>query len=177
MSQPESRVSPAVNSPNEIITDRVTAEALAEASGSAPTATTDTEEYQGYNPKIHGNYDPNAPYAKWHQQKRETEQAAQAYQQAAPGQAAAPIVAGSFNRFTGAFQAGEQSTAEHHSEFNRSGRQLNAYFDVDAAANSHEGRSLKEERRTQKLSRKQIKELNEKRREKKEQKRMAFYKS
>lgn len=54
---------------------------------------------------------------------------------------------------------------------------MNAYFDVDAAANMHDGRSLKEERRNEKLSKKQIKELADKRRAKKEKKRMDFYKS
>jgi hypothetical protein len=54
---------------------------------------------------------------------------------------------------------------------------MGAFFDVDAAANAHGGRSLKEERRNQTLSKKQIKELAAKRREKKEKKRMDFYKS
>ena len=66
---------------------------------------------------------------------------------------------------------------EQHDDHHKSGRQMGAFFDVDAAANAHGGRSLKEERRNQQLSKKQIKELAAKRREKKEKKRMDFYKS
>jgi hypothetical protein len=66
---------------------------------------------------------------------------------------------------------------EQHDDYHKSGRQMGAFFDVDAAANAHGGRSLKEERRNQTLSKKQIKELAAKRREKKEKKRMDFYKS
>lgn len=49
------------------------------------------------------------------------------------------------------------------------------YFDVDAAANSHDGRSLKAERQMKKLSKKELKAFREKRKEKKEQKRRAWY--
>lgn len=54
---------------------------------------------------------------------------------------------------------------------------MNAFFDVDSAANSHDGRSLKEERRNKKLSKKEIAEMNQKRKDKKEAKRLAFLKS
>ena len=136
-------------------------------------------EYKGYNPKIHGKYDPNASYAQYHHQKRQEEEwVAQGYAPGTipPGATADYGTTGTFNRFTGNFQNAEQS-AERHSDAAKSGRQLNAYFDVDAAANMHDGRSLKEERRNEKLSKKQIKELADKRRAKKEKKRMDFYKS
>jgi len=136
-------------------------------------------DYQGYNPKIHGNYDPNAPYAKFHEQKHAAEEQpaitldSNAVAQAGPTDYTA---AGTFNRFTGGFQTGEIS-AERHDDYNKSGRQLNAFFDVDAAANAHGGKSLKDERRQQKLSKKEIQELSRKRREKKEKKRLEFYRS
>ena len=135
------------------------------------------EEYQGYNPKIHGNYDPKAPYAQWHKQKAAREQAIKDQAVAAhTGQADGYGAVGAFNRFSGGFQTADKS-AERHDDANKSGRQLNAFFDVDAAANSHEGKSLKEERRSQKLTKKEIAELTKKRRDKKEKKRMDFYKS
>ena len=144
-----------------------------------PPSSEPDPNYQGYNPKIHGNYDPNAPYAKFHEQKRDDEKLAKGYVDAKGAQDLANAgyaVAGNFNRFSGGFQS-EDKTADRHNDFNKSGRQMGAYFDVDAAANQHDGRSLKEERRSQKLSKKEIKELTAKRREKKEKKRMDFYKS
>jgi len=54
---------------------------------------------------------------------------------------------------------------------------MNAFFDVDSAANSHDGRSLKEERRNTKLSKEQVAEHNRNRKEKKQAKRLAFLKS
>lgn len=136
-------------------------------------------DYQGYNPRIHGNYDPNAPYAKFHEQKHASEE-----QSAIPIDSSIPTqmglaeytATGTFNRFTGGFQTAEKS-AERHDDYNKSGRQLNAFFDVDAAANAHGGKSLKDERRQQKLSKKEIQELSRKRREKKEKKRLEFYRS
>jgi len=50
------------------------------------------------------------------------------------------------------------------------------YFDVDAAANSHDGKSLKAERQTRKLSKRELKEFKEKRRVRKEEKRKAWLK-
>lgn len=129
-----------------------------------------------YNPKIHGSWDPNAPYAQAYKQRRLEEAMAE---QGIPGQPATATdysAAGTFNRYTGNFQGAEKS-AERHNDYNKSGRQMNAFFDHDAAANSHDGRSLKEERRNKKLSAKELHELKEKRRLKKEKKRMDFYKS
>ncbi len=134
--------------------------------------------YSGYNPKIHGSYDPNADYAQYHEKKREEEAevVANPYGVIAPAPGTEYAASGTFNRFTGSFQDAEKS-AEQHNDYNKSGRQMGAFFDVDAAANAHDGRSLKEERRNEKLSKKQIKELADKRRAKKEKKRMDFYKS
>lgn len=129
------------------------------------------EPYLGYNPKIHGDFDPNADYAKYHKEQQAEELAAQEAALAKPG--AAFEQAGTFNRFTGAFQAGDK-TAENHNDENKSKRQMGAFFDVDRAANAHDGRSLKAERQTQRLSKKQVKAFNEQRRAKKEQKRRDF---
>lgn len=81
---------------------------------------------------------------------------------------------GSFNRFTGKWQAGKNP--ENYNDENKSRRQMEFYFDVDAAANSHDGRSLKAERQMKKLSKKELKAFREKRKEKKEQRRRAWLK-
>lgn len=47
---------------------------------------------------------------------------------------------------------------------------MNAFFDVDAAANAHGGRSLKEERRQKKISKREAVKLNERKKAKKEEK-------
>jgi hypothetical protein len=155
----------------------ITATSSEPAVRSAAQASNTEPEYQGYNPAIHGSYDPNAPYAKFHEQQRAQEQAIQDYGSLAAAQQVADYTAtANFNRFSGGFQTEDKNT-ERHDDYHKSGRQMNAFFDVDAAANAHEGRSLKEERRQQKLSKKEIQELSKKRREKKEKKRLDFYKS
>ncbi|KAJ5980866.1 hypothetical protein N7481_008164 [Penicillium waksmanii] len=121
----------------------------------------------GYNPAIHGDYDPTASYAQqYEEQTQET-----------GGPAADPTAAyaaaGTFNRFTGRWQAGSINP-ENHSQDNKSHRQMNAFFDVDAAANNHDGRSLRAERSAKKLSKQELKMFKEKRREKKEEKRRAW---
>ena len=78
-----------------------------------------------------------------------------------------------FNRFTGRFQ-NSSITPENYNDENKSKRQMSAFFDVDAAANSHNGRSLREERRNKTLSKKELKAFKDKRREKKEEKRRAW---
>jgi WW domain len=124
----------------------------------------------GYNPAIHGDYDPNADYAV-HESDHESE-----------SRPVAPVTGeneidyeatGAFNRFTGRWQAAHLK-AENFSDESKSARQMNVFFDVDAAANSHDGRSLKAERRRQKLSRNEIKAYKEKTRAKKEAKRRAW---
>ncbi|KAJ5737622.1 uncharacterized protein N7483_002747 [Penicillium malachiteum] len=120
----------------------------------------------GYNPAVHGDYDPTASYAQQYEEQEETSTAA-------VDPTAAYAAAGSFNRFTGRWQA-DSINADRHNDENKSGRQMNAYFDVDAAANSHDGRSLRAERSAKKLSKKELKVFKEKRREKKEEKRRAW---
>ncbi|KAI5305677.1 hypothetical protein KEM55_008902, partial [Ascosphaera atra] len=120
----------------------------------------------GYNPAIHGDYDPTAPYA---QRQEEAEDPT-----AVPGDPSTLYAAtGSFNRFTGRWQPGDLGP-ERFTEDNRSKRHLNAFFDVDAAANIHDGRSLKAERSAKRLSKKELKAFREKRRERKEEKRRAW---
>ena len=123
----------------------------------------------GYNPAIHGDYDPNADYAR-EAAAREDNEAGRVGRFDA---AAAYAAAGSFNRYTGKWQDADL-TPENFNDENKSRRQLNAYFDVDAAANTHDGRSLKAERAGKKLSKKEVKAFREKRREKKEEKRRAW---
>ncbi|KAL4988755.1 hypothetical protein BDW68DRAFT_176571 [Aspergillus falconensis] len=124
----------------------------------------------GYNPAIHGDYDPTAPYAQ-HYEKQEEET------RVGPGMGmvntAGYEAVGSFNRFTGRWQAASLNP-EYHNDENKSRRQMNAYFDVDAAANAHDGRSLRAERSAKKLSKKELKMFKDKRREKKEEKRRAW---
>ncbi|KAK3616610.1 hypothetical protein LTR56_025852 [Elasticomyces elasticus] len=146
-------------------------------SSTAPTSSEPEPEYQGYNPSIHGNYDPNADYAKYHEQKHAQDDAIKEHGSLAAAQQAASYAAtATFNRFSGGFQTADKST-ERHNDFNKSGRQMNAFFDVDAAANAHQGKSLKDERREQKLTKKEVQDMNKRRKEKKEKKRMDFYKS
>jgi len=124
----------------------------------------------GYNPAIHGDYDPNADYAK-------------ADRPHAPDEAgdglssadAAEIYAATatFNRFTGKWQRADLNP-DRFSDENKSRRQMSAFFDVDAAANSHDGKSLRAERANKKLTKKELKAFKEKRREKKEEKRRAW---
>lgn len=119
----------------------------------------------GYNPAIHGDYDPNAWYAKNAEENPDQDQGVDA--------ASAYAAIGSFNRFTGRWQAADQNPERHNDEA-KSKRQMNAFFDVDAAANSHDGRSLKAERSGKKPSKAELKAFKEKRRAKKEEKRRAW---
>jgi hypothetical protein len=125
----------------------------------------------GYDPAIHGDYDPNADYAKVYEssdfnhpssENAGTSDASEAY-----------AATGTFNRFTGKWQAAELNPEKFNDE-NKSRRQMNAFFDVDAAANSHDGKSLKAERSGKKLTKKELRAFKEKRREKKEEKRRAW---
>ncbi|RPB08430.1 hypothetical protein P167DRAFT_578255 [Morchella conica CCBAS932] len=114
-----------------------------------------------YNPAIHGDYDPTAPYA---QVQNAGAQGADEY-----------VARGAFNRFTGKFQpAASRRVPENYNDENKSRRQMEFYFDVDAAASTHDGRSLKAERQTRKLSRKEVREFQEKRKARKEEKRKAW---
>jgi hypothetical protein len=153
---------------------------MASSSGAPGTSSPPRRKWGGYNPAIHGSFDPNADYAR--EATKEEEEAEEAAAAAAAA-ARMPYGAGQdysataqFNRFTGKFQQAGQGPELHNDE-NKSKRQMNAFFDVDAAANSHDGRSLKAERRAKTLSKKQLKEYNEKRKEKKEEKRKAWLRS
>lgn len=122
--------------------------------------------YGGYDPAIHGDYDPTAPYAQ------ETQ-----VPESDPSQPADPAAiytaTGVFNRFTGKWQP-TTITPENFNDENKSRRQMSAFFDVDAAANSHNGKSLKAERSGKKLTKQELKAFKEKRKEKKEERRRAW---
>ncbi|KAI9765498.1 MAG: hypothetical protein M1840_007324 [Geoglossum simile] len=122
----------------------------------------------GYDPSIHGDYDPTASYAQLHEG---TASGSGNAESSDPN--TVYTAAGAFNRFTGRWQP-QDVTPELHNDENKSRRQMSAFFDVDAAANSHDGRSLKAERSGKKLTKKELKAFKEKRREKKEGKRRAW---
>ncbi|MBE3047768.1 hypothetical protein IMZ48_35715 [Candidatus Bathyarchaeota archaeon] len=121
----------------------------------------------GYNPAIHGDYDPNAWYAK-PQEDPTAAAAAAAQPDADDGTFDSTAL---FNRFTGQHQT---EGAGRHGDEAKTKRQMNAYFDVDAAANAHDGRSLKAERAGTKPSKNDLKFFKEKRRARKEEKRRAW---
>ncbi|EXJ91686.1 hypothetical protein A1O3_00236 [Capronia epimyces CBS 606.96] len=124
----------------------------------------------GYDPAIHGDYDPNADYAKTYETQDDLGAGS-----AVPGADPTDVYAatGTFNRFTGKWQSADLNP-EKFSDEQKSRRQMNAFFDVDAAANCHNGRSLRAERASKKLSKAELKAFKEKRREKKEEKRRAW---
>ncbi|ESZ91295.1 hypothetical protein SBOR_8329 [Sclerotinia borealis F-4128] len=132
----------------------------------APTESIPTSRPAGgYDPAIHGDYDPTA----WYAQPATVE----APTAAGLDPATAYASTGQFNRFTGRWQAAEINP-ENFNDENKSKRQMNAFFDVDAAANDHDGRSLKEERSGKKLSKAELKQFKEKRKHRKEEKRRAW---
>ncbi|ODH51046.1 hypothetical protein GX48_02831 [Paracoccidioides brasiliensis] len=124
----------------------------------------------GYDPAIHGDYDPTAPYAQVTQQP---ELGASTAAFSSSDSNYIYTATGTFNRFTGKWQAGAL-TPENFNDENKTRRQMQAYFDVDAAANNHDGKSLKAERSGKKLTKKELKAFKEKRRERKEEKRRAW---
>ena len=138
------------------------------SSGAPGTSSPQRRLHGGYNPAIHGDYDPDADYAI--EAQTEEEKAAAATGLDPNSQYAAT---GFFNRFTGRWQAATLAP-ENFNDENKSKRQMSAFFDVDAAANSHDGRSLKAERQGKKLTKQEVKAFREKRREKKEEKRRAW---
>ncbi|KAF2626584.1 hypothetical protein BU25DRAFT_343537 [Macroventuria anomochaeta] len=154
------------------------AAALPSNTGAPGTSSPPKRKWGGYNPAIHGSYDPNADYAR--EATKEEEEAEEAAQAAAAMAAGLPnpnandyTAQANFNRFTGKFQTAGQGPDMHNDE-NKSRRQMTAFFDVDAAANSHDGRSLKAERRGKTLNKKELKAFKDKRRDKKEEKRRAW---
>ena len=139
----------------------------------------------GYNPAIHGDYDPNADYAlhpdtEVPQGPPDLEGVAAHLQHVPTSQAngTAPTddsyaATATFNRFTGRFQTDDQGPGRH-SDDAKSKRQMNAFFDVDTAANAHDGRSLRAERQQRRLTKEELKAFRSKAREKKETKRRAW---
>jgi hypothetical protein len=136
----------------------------------SPNVTSDSEsaaetQYHDplqYNPAIHGDYDPTAPYAQPRPDPAESR----------TGQY---VATAAFNRFTGKFTpSSSHLVPENYNDENKSKRQMEFYFDVDAAANSHDGRSLKAERQTKRLSKQELKQYKEKRKQRKEEKRKAW---
>ncbi|RSL56491.1 hypothetical protein CEP54_008786 [Fusarium duplospermum] len=123
----------------------------------------------GYNPAIHGDYDPNA----WYAQVNNDDEDAGPSTGAVTDPSEVYAATASFNRFTGQFQAAGMGP-ERHSDEAKSRRQMNAFFDVEAAANAHDGRSLKAERSGKKPSKAELKQFKEKRRARKEEKRRAW---
>ncbi|RMZ80234.1 hypothetical protein DV738_g2900, partial [Chaetothyriales sp. CBS 135597] len=79
----------------------------------------------GYNPAIHGDYDPNADYARVHQA---TGSGAGGAELAGADVAEAYAATGAFNRFTGRWQ-GADFTPDRFSEEAKSKRQMHAFFD------------------------------------------------
>lgn len=143
-------------------------ERIAAAPGTVSSSTDQPPLHGGYNPAIHGDYDPNASYATASKQD--------------PSSADLPsattgteiyTATGVFNRFTGKWQP-HDINPENHNDENKSRRQMSAFFDVDAAANSHDGKSLKAERSGKKLSKAEVKAFKEKRKERKEERRRAW---
>lgn len=128
----------------------------------------------GYNPAIHGDYDENAWYAQNARAVTDPAAAAMAAVVPAAGEVGAEYATGAhFNRWTGQWQAPDQGV-ERHTDESKSRRQMNAFFDVDAAANMHDGRSLKAERAGKKPTKAELKAFKEKRKAKKEEKRRAW---
>ncbi|KAF4999414.1 hypothetical protein FGRMN_2436 [Fusarium graminum] len=123
----------------------------------------------GYNPAIHGDYDPNAWYAQGGAEEDQVVATTAAIGETTEIYGATAT----FNRFTGQFQTAGQGP-ERHSDEAKSKRQMNAFFDVEAAANAHDGRSLKAERSGKKPSKTELKQFKEKRRARKEEKRRAW---
>ena len=120
----------------------------------------------GYDPAVHGDYDPTAWYAQPAVPENEPPNTL-------TDPSAAYAATGAFNRFTGRWQAADLNP-ENFNDENKSNRQMNAFFDVDAAANSHDGRSLKAERSGKKLSKAELKRVKDKKIAKKKEKQRAW---
>jgi hypothetical protein len=123
----------------------------------------------GYDPSIHGDYDPDA----WYAQVEEPEPVVATQETLGTDATAGYAATGAFNRFTGRWQAADINP-ENHSDESKSRRQMSAYFDVDAMANNHDGRSLRAERAQKKWSKRELQEFKEKRKAKKEERRRAW---
>ncbi|KAK3333114.1 hypothetical protein B0T19DRAFT_117015 [Cercophora scortea] len=133
----------------------------------------------GYNPAIHGSYDENAWYAQNARAVAAPSSSSAVISEGVTTSAPADLASAAyanvaqFNRWTGQWQTPDQGV-ERHTDEAKSKRQMNAYFDVDAAANQHDGRSLKAERAGKKPTKTELKAFKEKRRARKEEKRRAW---
>ncbi len=149
----------------------------------------------GYNPAIHGDYDPNAWYAKSVNGGGDGGDGVDGGMPAtsvagvdgngslllgdgedAIAAAAAAGAAAILNANANANADADDynSGSQRYSHDAKTGRQMNAYFDMAAASSAHDGRSLKAERSGKKPSRAELKAFKEKRRAKKEEKRRAW---
>ncbi|KAI9662574.1 MAG: hypothetical protein M1821_008741 [Bathelium mastoideum] len=161
-------------------------------SGAESSSSSEPEKssYTGYNPKIHGDFDPTADYARAYtsddpsnsnsNNTTNTSEALVALASDYPSSAteaegADYASSAHFNRFTGRFQDTSSANPERHGDAAKAQRQLRAFYDADAQANRHDGRSLKAERQGRKLTKEEVRGYNEKRKRKKEEKRRAFY--
>ena len=142
------------------------------AAGNEPPPKISERPATTYDPAIHGDYDPEADYARPYQEAANGE-SAELHRSGTVDAADIYAASGAFNRFTGKWQAAALNP-ENFNDENKSRRQMGAYFDVDAAANSHDGKSLKAERSGKKLSKRELKAFRDKRRERKEEKRRAW---
>ncbi|KAF5129661.1 WW domain-containing protein C2F3.14c [Metarhizium anisopliae] len=140
----------------------------ATSQAAAPQPPGELPPVSGYNPAIHGDYDPNAWYAQKYNQADEPSRPLEV-----PSLDDGYTSAAAFNRFTGQFQHEDMGPGRHTDEA-KSRRQMNAFFDVDAAANADDGRSLKAERANKRISKSELKAFKEKRRARKEEKRRAW---
>ncbi|KAI6350696.1 hypothetical protein MCOR25_010469 [Pyricularia grisea] len=127
----------------------------------------------GYNPAIHGDYDNWVAEQKKAGQLPGDDDAAENVHLSDPAAAALYASGAQFNRLTGQYQRPDVGP-ENHSDDAKSRRQMSAFFDVDAAANSHDGRSLKAERAGKRLTKGELKHFKEKRKARKEEKRRAW---
>ena len=148
---------------------------LPSSTSDPPLPTAAPRSHGGYNPAIHGDYDPTAPYA----QEASEDPTYPEGPSMAPGASGDYTAVAHFSRFSHRFidpsnPAHASHTPDHHDDEHKSKRQMSAFFDVEAAANSHDGRSLKAERQGKKLSKQEVKAFKEKRKSKKEEKRRAW---
>ncbi|KAI9721684.1 MAG: hypothetical protein M1828_005052 [Chrysothrix sp. TS-e1954] len=132
----------------------------------------------GYNPRIHGSYDPNASYAQpSHPDPASDTDTLIPHAPGTEPSSDTYTTTASFTNRNGAFSnlaAHPTHTPTAHTDEAKSKRQMAAFFDVDAAANSHDGRSLKEERRGRKLTKEEVRAFREKAKGRREEKRRRW---
>ncbi|KAL9048677.1 MAG: hypothetical protein Q9162_007605, partial [Coniocarpon cinnabarinum] len=134
----------------------------------------------GYNPAIHGSFDPEADYAQ--PQHTASPPPTELNDPSAIPQHDPTVedantddytTTATFNKSTGHFQNAEQNPARH-SDDAKANRQMNAFFDVDAAANAHNGRSLRAERQQRRLTKEELRGFRERKKERREKRRREW---